>query len=124
MRIPCVIGVYAIATILVLPMEAQTYDLHFSTYFGGTNMDQMRDIAVDNNGNIYITGGTESPDYPVTPGAYDTTHNGWFDVFVTKFAPDGNLIQLDSKLLADLRLEETIGLELKGESDAGWQQRG
>jgi hypothetical protein len=55
-------------------------------------MDQMRDIDVDTFGNIYITGGTESVDFPVTAGAYDTTHNGWFDVFVVKFDPDGNLI--------------------------------
>jgi hypothetical protein len=67
-------------------------DLHFSTYIGGSNMDQMRDIDVDKYGNIYITGGTESINFPVTPGAYDTTHNGWFDVFVMKFDPDGSLI--------------------------------
>jgi hypothetical protein len=52
----------------------------------------MRDIDVDRYGNIYITGGTESADFPVTPGAYDTTHNGWFDVFVMKFDRDGNLL--------------------------------
>jgi len=87
-----VVKIFASISLLILTMHAQTYDLHFSTYIGGTNIDQMRDMNVDTSGNIYITGGTESANFPVTPGAYDTTHNGWYDVFVMKFNPDGDLI--------------------------------
>jgi len=70
-----VVKIFASISLLILTMHAQTYDLHFSTYIGGTNIDQMRDMNVDTSGNIYITGGTESANFPVTPGAYDTTHN-------------------------------------------------
>jgi hypothetical protein len=39
---------------------------------------------VDGSGNAYVTGWTYSTDYDVTPGAFQTTKEGWEDVFVTK----------------------------------------
>jgi len=64
----------------------------FSTYVGGSRQDSIRDIAVDREGNVYITGGTESSDFPVTAGAYDTSFNGRHDAFVTKVSPEGKVI--------------------------------
>jgi hypothetical protein len=72
--------------------QRATPSLVFSTYIGGSRQDSIRDVATDREGNIYITGGTESSDFPTTPGAYDTTFNGWHNVFVTKFHPEGNLL--------------------------------
>jgi Beta-propeller repeat len=66
--------------------------LAFSTFIGGSNEDTIRDMTADDNGNIYVTGGTASPDFPVTPGAYDGTFNGRHDVFVAKLDSGGNLI--------------------------------
>jgi hypothetical protein len=46
---------------------------------------------VDLEGNAYVTGWTRSPDFPTTPGAFDTTFDttpsGGFDAFVTKIDP-------------------------------------
>ena len=67
---------------------AERYDLSFSTYIGGSADDQIRDVAVDDQGNVYITGGTKSSDFPTTSGA---TFQGVMDVFVTKFDPNGKL---------------------------------
>lgn len=65
----------------------------FSTYLGGSGADSIRDVAVDAQGYFYVTGGTGSPDFPVTSGAFDTTYNGGGrDVFVTKLTPDGALV--------------------------------
>jgi Beta-propeller repeat len=66
--------------------------LVFSTYIGGSRQDSIRDVATDDQGNIYITGGTESADFPITPGAYDTTFNGWHDVYVMKLDGEGRLL--------------------------------
>ncbi len=77
---------------LVLTAQAGAYSPVFSTYLGGSSVDQLRDIATDRSGYIYITGGTESADFPTTSGAYDTTHNGWYDVFVVKLTPDGDVV--------------------------------
>ncbi len=65
--------------------------LIYSTYLGGTNNERGHDIAVD-DGNAYITGGTWSSDFPTTLGAYDTTYNGYCDVFVTKLSPYGSIL--------------------------------
>jgi hypothetical protein len=67
--------------------------LIYSTYLGGGAIlngtdDWGEGIAVDSAGSAYVTGYTYSPDFPVSPGAYDTTREG-LDAFVTKFAPDG-----------------------------------
>jgi hypothetical protein len=59
-------------------------DLVYSTFLGGTSSDYGYGIAVDNLGFAYVTGRTGSPDFPTTSGAYDTTYNGWEDVFVTE----------------------------------------
>jgi len=73
--------------------------VRWATFWGGTDEDQVRDLATDARGNIYAVGGTSSNDFPTTPGAFDRTHddspNGTvkhYDVFVTKFDSTGKLI--------------------------------
>jgi hypothetical protein len=60
----------------------------YSTFLGGSGLaggdDDGSGIAVDTNGEIYVTGGTTSANFPTTPGAFDRTLNGGSDVFVTK----------------------------------------
>jgi len=60
-----------------------------STYIGGQRDDLVKDIVLDQDDNIYITGQTGSTDYPTTSGAFDRTMNGQigylgWDIFVTK----------------------------------------
>jgi hypothetical protein len=67
--------------------------LVYSTYLGGGQIinateDWGEGIAVDSAGSAYVTGYTYAPDFPVTPGAYDTSRAG-LDAFVTKFTPNG-----------------------------------
>ncbi|MCM3541322.1 HYR domain-containing protein, partial [Priestia endophytica] len=66
--------------------------LIYSTYLGGTDSDRGFGIALDAGGNAYVTGFTESANFPTTPGAFDTTYNGSGDVFVTKLNPTGSTL--------------------------------
>ena len=62
--------------------------LLYSTYFGGFEDDVCSDSSIDPDGNIYVTGITNSANFPNTTGAYDTTFNGDvynYDAFVFKF---------------------------------------
>lgn len=61
--------------------------LLYSTYLGGTGYDEGKGIAVDAAGNAYVTGRTNSTDFPTTPGSFQTTGSG---IFVTKLSALGN----------------------------------
>jgi hypothetical protein len=56
--------------------------LIYSTYLGGGSYDKSVAIAVDNSGNAYVAGWTESTDFPCQ-NQYQTDQGSW-DVFVTK----------------------------------------
>ena len=65
-------------------LNASGSALAYSTFLGGTSGETGRGIAVDGEGRAYLTGDTDSADYPTTPGAFDTSYNGNLDAFVTK----------------------------------------
>ena len=66
--------------------------LVYSTYLGGSGNDLGIGIAVDSLGNAYVTGYTQSTDFP-TASAYQGSNAGTFDAFVTKISASGdNLI--------------------------------
>ncbi|GIV23085.1 MAG: hypothetical protein KatS3mg025_0744 [Bacteroidia bacterium] len=62
--------------------------LVYSTFLGGSNGDGGNAIAVEGSGSAFITGSTYSPNFPTTPSAYDSSHNGSGDVFVAKLSTD------------------------------------
>ena len=47
-----------------------TPSLVYSSFLGGGTQDSILGLAVDSSGNAYVTGWTYSPDYPVTPSAF------------------------------------------------------
>ncbi|HUU78114.1 MAG TPA: SBBP repeat-containing protein [candidate division Zixibacteria bacterium] len=65
--------------------------LLWSTFLGGSDWDEGSDIAIDSNGNCYVTGCTDSSDFPIQ-NAYDSTYNNGNDVFVTKLSTAGSLL--------------------------------
>jgi hypothetical protein len=65
--------------------------LVYSTYIGGSGQDNCTGIAVDGAGNAYVTGFTNSTDFP-TRNALQTTNRGLFDGFVAKLDRAGSLI--------------------------------
>jgi hypothetical protein len=70
----------------VTKLNATGTALVYSTYLGGVGHDEGDHIAVDAAGNAYVTGFTSSPDFPTTPGAFQTSNRGYGDAFVAKFA--------------------------------------
>jgi hypothetical protein len=64
--------------------------LVYSTFLGGAITDEGSAIAVDRRGNVYLSGTTDSANFPTTPGAFDTSFNGFVDAFVAKLNPAGS----------------------------------
>jgi hypothetical protein len=61
--------------------------LVYAGYLGGDSGDEGYDIAVDQDGAAYITGHTESTDFPVLGGP-DQSYHGARDIFVVKISPE------------------------------------
>lgn len=85
-------------------------ELVFATLIGGTKREHHTGLTVDDEGYIYMMGGTHSDDFPVTEGAYDTSFNGegqWAgDVYVTKIDPTGSELVFSTFIGGEV--EETV----------------
>ncbi|NDQ57249.1 MAG: choice-of-anchor D domain-containing protein [Acidipila sp.] len=79
-------------TAFVTEVNPTATALSFFTYLGGSGDDQLRGMARDASGNIYMTGSTTSPDFPVTAGAAQPALAGgspFGDAYVTKINATG-----------------------------------
>lgn len=63
--------------------------LMYSTYLDGTNADYGSAIAIDQAGNAYVTGSSQSTDFPLTPDAQQRTGDVNGSVFLTQLNPSG-----------------------------------
>lgn len=61
----------------------------WGTYYGGTMDDYGNSIALDNNGNIFLAGNTNSTGNIATAGSHKTTYGGTTDAFLVKFNNSG-----------------------------------
>jgi len=66
--------------------------LVYSTYLSGSITDKLRGLAVDSSGTAYVTGGTQSSDFPVTASAFQKTLAGTSNAFVSKMNPAGTAL--------------------------------
>lgn len=79
--------------VFVTKMNPAGNGLIYSTFIGGSAIDIGYGIAIDNNGNAYITGKTASLNFPKTTGAFQTTlSNSFHDAFITKLNPTGTAL--------------------------------
>jgi len=80
-------------TVFVSKLNPTGSALLYSTYLGGSGGDAGYAVAVDGAGDAYVTGSTNSTDFPVTAGAPQGTKsggNGNQDAFVAELNPTGD----------------------------------
>jgi len=90
--------------------------LAYSTYLGGNVDDAGTDIAIDSNGNAYVTGYTDSSDFP-TRNPIQGSHASNWDAFVTKFNAAGNAL-VYSTYLGGNDLDDGCGIAVDSYGDA------
>ena len=88
----------------------------YSTFLGGSAIDGGSDIAVDAAGNASVTGNTNSTDFP-TANAFQPTHGGGIDAFVTKLDVTGSALVHSTYLGGDAG-DAGTGIALDGAAHA------
>jgi len=78
--------------VFVTEINADGSGLVYSTYLGGSGLDQAFGLALDTQGSVYVTGGTQSDNFPTTANAFQATYQGNEDAFIFKLAPGGSTL--------------------------------
>jgi len=77
---------------LVMKLSPDLSQLIWMSFLGGKDQDAAYGLHLDEQGNIFVCGGTQSSDFPTTPGTISPTYNGDRDGFLVKLSPDGKKI--------------------------------
>lgn len=59
-----------------------------ATFVGGSGQEESRGLGLDEAGRLYVTGWTNSADFPTSGSSYDPVYGGGFDAFVLQLMPD------------------------------------
>jgi len=73
----------------IVKFNADGSALEYSTYFGGSGFEEGFGIAVDKEGNAYVSGETGSANMPISNALQPTYGGGPSDAFVFKLDPTG-----------------------------------
>jgi gliding motility-associated-like protein len=78
---------------ILIKMDNDLSNIIWSSYFGGSDHDAGYSLAINTEGDVYIAGGTNSSDFPVTPGALNSSLiGGRSDGFVLRVNAFGNTL--------------------------------
>jgi len=115
----------------VFKLDATLSSLVFSTYLGGNQNDAGYNLALDANGDIYVTGGTESANFPSTAGTIKPAYGGNIDGFITHLNAAGTSI-LRSTFIGTAGYDQSYFIQLDkfgnvfvyGQSNGGYPVTG
>lgn len=113
-----------VSAIFITKFSADGNQLLYSTYLGGTSHYEQSGnaIAIDSTGHAYVTGKTSAQDFPVTPGAFQSSpgDNAYGDSYVTKLSPDGTSLVYSTYLSGNvLDVGTSIHVDAGGYSYVG-----
>ena len=94
-------------------LSATGAQLLWSTFLGGGGYDIMFDITFDSQNAIVVGGLTSSSNFPTSPTAFDTTHNGSYDGVVARLSSDGSAL-LNSTFIGSPAQDWMLSIEING----------
>ncbi len=95
--------------IFVLKLDSNGKNVLWSSFIGGSEDDRVEDLVVDEQDNVYITGITSSPNFPVTENNLSNTLSGSSDAIICKLSANGSEL-LYSSYLGGTGGERGVGL--------------
>jgi hypothetical protein len=76
----------------VTKLDPRGRELVYSTFLAGNRTESGYGVAVNDSGRAWVTGFTESENFPVTTGGFDQTHNGERDIFLCGLDASGSAL--------------------------------
>ncbi len=77
----------------IVKLNPDGSELVYATYLGGAGNDSGFGIAVDDQGQVTVTGDTSSPDFPLQNPIQSSTPGNQFDAFIAKLSADGSQLR-------------------------------
>ena len=116
---------------MLLKLTSNLSNLLFASYMGGAENDAAYVLSIAPSGNIYVGGGTESPDFlpgNTQAGTLGTVRRGTIDGFVAIISPDGSSI-IRSTYIGTTGIDQVFGVQfdqlgfpyVMGQTTGAWQ---
>ena len=102
----------------VIKMDNQLTTIIWSTYLGGGRDDAIYSLAIDKNDDIYVTGGTNSSDFPTSTNAYQNIYQDSIkaDAFVAKISTNGSQI-INSSYFGTDKYDQSYFVEIGSQNN-------
>lgn len=78
---------------VVFKLSPNMSTLHWSTFLGGSALENASGLRVKNNGNVVVSGVSNSEDFPMPEGGFQDTKSGGYDAFIVEITADGNALE-------------------------------
>jgi hypothetical protein len=101
----------------VAKLDSTGTTLVYSSYLGGSGNEVARDLGIDSSNNIYVTGFTDSLDYPTSSPYQGSNAGGTNDAFLSKVDASGSFLTY-STYLGGTGNEEVYGIAVDGSGSA------
>ncbi|MFC1638138.1 Ig-like domain-containing protein [Patescibacteria group bacterium] len=108
--------------------------LESSTYLGGTSGEKyvfVGKMLINDSGKVYVSGTTESSNYPTAGSVYDASYNGGYDIAISKFSNDLTSLEAstfvggsNSDLIDDMVWDDDGDIAAIGSSKGGFPVSG
>jgi hypothetical protein len=98
----------------ILTLDVENSTMVHSTLFGGSSFEYVNDCHFDERGLVYLAGSTNSSDFPLTNGSFDTTYvGGYSDAFLTVYNLTSASLDY-STFLGDTGTDFIIAIHVEG----------
>ncbi|PYV13105.1 MAG: hypothetical protein DMG21_21865 [Acidobacteria bacterium] len=110
-------GAPGVPDAFVAELNATGLALNFSTYLGGSGDDRAFGIALDSSANIYVTGESQSTDFPTSSSPFQASNKGLSDAFLVKYHAGGTSVAY-STLLGGSGVDQANSIAVDSSGDA------